>query len=299
MRAFSYLTTKGQPRIGVEVDGKRLDFTYIWQIFKELKSSPQTPDYYFLQIMIEMENFSNSVITEVLDEIKQFRTLDDLVIKGDVRFDVPISRPSKIICLGRNYVAHAEEWKSKVPEKPMFFSKFPSSLLPVDGDIRIPEGIGRVDHEIELAVVIGKHAKYVKQEKAMEYVAGYAIANDVTARAMQGDCIKKGHPWSLPKGMDTFLPMGPFLVPADAIEDPHNLDLELRVNGEIRQKANTKDMVFKIPELIEYITQYISLEPGDVICTGTPEGTLPIEPGDRIEATIQGLGLLTNNVVQD
>ena len=299
MRAFSYLTAKGQPRIGIEVDGKKLDFTYIWQIFKDLKNSPQTPDLYFLQIMIEMENFSDSVINEVLDELRKYRKLDDLVIKGDIRFDVPITRPSKIICLGRNYAAHAEEWKSKVPEKPMFFSKLPSCLLPTQGQIRIPEGIGRVDHEIELAVVIGKRAKYVREHRAMEYVAGYTIANDVTARAMQGDCIKNGNPWTLPKGMDTFLPMGPWLIPADAIADPHDLELELKVNGETRQKSSTADMVFKIPQLIEYITRYITLEVGDIICTGTPEGTLPIVPGDLIEASITGLGTLSNTVIAE
>jgi len=299
MRAFSYFTPKGEPRVGIELDNKRYNFTYIWQIFKELKNSPQTPDYYFLQIMIEMKNFSKNVIEEVFTEIKQFRSLDDLIIKENIRFDVPISRPSKIICLGRNYVAHAEEWKSKVPEKPMFFSKLPSALLPHEGQIRIPSNIGRVDHEIELAVVLGKKAQKVRESDAMNYVVGYTIANDVTARAQQGDAIKKGLPWTLSKGMDSFCPMGPYLIPADFVEDPHNLTLELTVNGVTKQKANTKDMVFKIPELISYITKQITLEVGDIICTGTPEGTLPIEPGDTIEAKIGDFGVLRNTVIQD
>jgi len=299
MRAFSYFTSKGEPRIGLEIDNKRYNFTYIWQMFKEIKNSPKTPDYHFLQIMIEMGNFSSNVIEEVLTEIKQFRSLDDLVIKETVRFDVPISRPSKIICLGRNYVAHAEEWKSKVPERPMFFSKLPSSLLPHEGHIRIPDNIGRVDHEIELAVIIGQRASKVTEKDAMDYVAGYTIANDVTARAQQGEAIKKGHPWTLSKGMNTFCPMGPYLIPADTVDDPHDLPLELTVNGVVKQKANTKDMVFDIPTLVAYISKQITLEVGDIICTGTPEGTLPIEPGDTIEAKIADFGVLRNDVIRD
>ncbi|MBN2413653.1 fumarylacetoacetate hydrolase family protein [candidate division KSB1 bacterium] len=246
-----------------------------------------------------MGNFSRKVIEDVLTEIKQFRSLDDLIIKETIRYDVPISRPSKIICLGRNYTAHAEEWKSKVPEQPMFFSKLPSSLLPHEGYIRIPKNIGRVDHEIELAVVIGQKARKVLEKDAMDYIAGYTIANDVTARAQQGVAIKKGHPWTLSKGMDTFCPMGPYLIPVDTVENPHNLPLELTVNGGVKQKANTKDMVFKIPELIAYISNHITLEVGDIICTGTPEGTLPIEPGDVIEAKIADFGVLRNNVIED
>lgn len=298
MRAFCYTTMKGEPRVGIELDGKKYNFTYIWQIFKELKNSPQTPDYYFLQIMIEMENFSASVINEVLDEISKFRQLDDLVIKDKFRFDVPISRPGKILCLGRNYVAHAEEWKSQVPQAPMFFSKLPSALLPHEGHIRIPDGIGRVDHEVELAVVIGKRGARISESKAMEYVAGYTIVNDVTARAMQGVAIKNGHPWTLSKNMDTFCPMGPYLVPADLVPDPHSLPMELSVNGVINQKANTRDMVFKIPQLIACISRYITLEVGDIICTGTPEGTLPIQPGDIVTARIGDFGELRNNVIK-
>ncbi|HPG39022.1 MAG TPA: fumarylacetoacetate hydrolase family protein [bacterium] len=298
MRAFCYSTLKGEPRVGIEMDGKKYNFTYIWQIYKELKSSPQTPDYYFLQIMIEMENFSASVFNDVLGEIKSFRSLDDLVITEKFRYEVPISRPGKIICLGRNYRAHAEEWKSQVPEVPMFFSKLPSALLPHEGHIRIPDGIGRVDHEVELAVIIGKRGVRVSESSAMEHVAGYTIVNDVTARAMQGVAIKNGQPWTLSKSMDTFCPMGPYLIPADTVPDPHNLPLELSVNGVTKQKANTRDMVFKIPQLVAYISKYITLEVGDIICTGTPEGTLPIEPGDVITARVGDFGELRNTVIR-
>ena len=296
MHAFSYFTQKGEPRLGVEIDGKKYNFTVIWQLFKDFKHVPHVPDLPFLQLAVEMEYFSRHSFMEVLDTVNSFHPLDDLVIDEKIRLDVPISRPQKIICLGRNYTAHAEEWNSAVPDRPMFFSKLPSSLLPHEGKIEIPANIGRVDHEIELAVVIGEKARRVSEDSAMDHVAGYTIANDVTARDMQKQDIEKGRPWSLSKGLDTFCPMGPYLVPADAVSNPHGLDMELTVNGVIKQKANTSDMVFKIPELIAYISRYVTLQPGDIICTGTPEGTLPIQPGDVIEAKIEGLGILKNTV---
>jgi 5-oxopent-3-ene-1,2,5-tricarboxylate decarboxylase / 2-hydroxyhepta-2,4-diene-1,7-dioate isomerase len=296
MKAFAYITSSGEPRIGVETAEGRFNFTQIWRYFKEFKNFRQAPELPFLQLMVELDYFSKDTFAEVMETVKSFRSLHDVRLDNDYTIQVPIARPSKIICLGRNYVAHAKEWRSEVPEKPMFFAKVPSSLLPHKGIVEYPKGIGRVDHELELAVVLGKKASRVPEAKAMEYVAGYTIANDVTARDMQGKDIKGGKPWTLSKGMDTFCPMGPYLVPADAIPEPHDLEMELKVNGVTKQKANTRDMVFKIPLLIAYISQYITLEAGDIICTGTPEGTLPIVDGDIIEATIQELGTLVNPV---
>lgn len=296
MRAFAYTTLKGEPRIGIYYENRLYNFTRIWQIFKEIRNSPRTPDYYFLQIMIEMENFSNKVILEVMEEVKNFRGLDDLTIRGEFRYDVPIPRPQKILCLGRNYVEHAKEFQDKVPENPMFFSKLSSSLLPHEGQIIIPPEMGRIDHEIELAVVIGKQAYRIGKNEAVDVIAGYTIANDITARDLQKDTIKKGYPWTLCKGMDTFLPIGPYLVPTDSIKDPYNMEMELTVNDQTKQKSNTSNMVFKIPEIISYISRYISLYPGDIICTGTPSGVGPIEPGDLVQAKIEGLGVLRNTV---
>ncbi len=296
MRAFAYQTPKGEPRVGIQIDGKNYNFTYMWQIFKELKNSPSSPDIYFLQIIIEMENFSKTAFMEVFNTVQEMRGVQDLVIKTPIEYQVPIPRPEKIICLGRNYVAHAEEWNSDVPTKPLFFGKLPSSLLPNNGIIRFSKGIGRVDHELELAVVIGKTAKNVSEEDAMDHVAGYTIVNDVTARGMQLEDIKNGKPWTLSKGFDTFCPIGPFLIPADAVKDPHNLNMELTVNDVVKQKANTKQLVFKIPQVIAYISQFITFQPGDIICTGTPEGTLPIVNGDVVEAKIDGFGVLRNTV---
>jgi 2-keto-4-pentenoate hydratase/2-oxohepta-3-ene-1,7-dioic acid hydratase in catechol pathway len=299
MNAFSYFTAKNEPRIGVQTEEGNFNFTYIWQIFKELKGFRQAPDLQFLQMMVELDYFLIDTFVEVIDTVKEYRTLRDLRVSDDIRYDVPISRPQKIICLGRNYKKHAEELGNVVPEEPIIFSKLPSSLLAHKRPIILPKDIGRVDHEIELAVVIGKAGYRIGEGRAMDYIAGYTIANDVTAREMQAEHIEKKRPWTMSKSMDTFCPMGPYLVPRDAIADPHALDLELRVNGEIRQKASTCSMIFKIPKLISFISKYITLTPGDIICTGTPEGILPIQAGDVIEAEVENLGVLQNRVAAE
>jgi len=298
MKAFSYLTTKGEPRIGVQTPEGLLNFTQLWGYFKELKNFPRAPELPFLQLMVELDYFSEETFAEVIATVGEYRSLDDLIIREPFSWQLPVQRPTKILCLGRNYRAHAAELNNTVPEAPMYFAKVPSSLLPHQGSIRIPAGVGRVDHELELALVIGKRGANIPESKAMEHVAGYTIANDVTAREMQREEQKKGKPWTLAKGMDTFCPLGPWLVPAGSVADPHNLTLELKVDGEVRQKGSTADMVYGIPELIAYISRFMTLEPGDLLLTGTPEGVGPILPGNRIEGTIAELGTLENGVVQ-
>jgi len=299
MKAFSYFSAKNEPRIGLTTDEGTFNFTYIWQIFKEIKGFRRAPDLQFLQLMVELDYFSHDTFVEVIDTVKEYRTLDDLKVSDDFRYDVPISRPQKILCLGRNYKKHAEELGNTVPEEPIVFSKLPTTLLPHGGMIKIPADVGRVDHEIELGVVIGKSGYRIGKGRAMEHVAGYTIVNDVTARDMQARDLKTQKPWMMSKGLDTFGPMGPYLVPRDCVSDPHNLNLELRVNGEIRQKGFTGDMIFSIPELISYISKYITLSHGDIISTGTPEGISPIQPGDMIEAEVEELGILKNYVVAE
>jgi len=297
MKAFSYFSAKNEPRVGLQTDEGTLNFTYVWQIFKEIKGFRKAPDLHFLQIMVELDYFSRETFMEVIDTVKEFRTLDDLKVGDNIRYDVPMSRPQKILCLGRNYKKHAEEFGNKVPAEPIIFSKLPSTLLPHDGLIRIPEDVGRVDHEVELAVIISKSGYRIGEGRAMDYVAGYTIANDVTAREMQKKDMSQQKPWMLSKGLDTFCPMGPYLIPRDIVYDPHTLEIKLRVNNEMRQHTNTGDMVYKIPELISYISKFVTLQPGDIICTGTPEGVSPIAPGDLVEAEIEGLGILRNRVV--
>lgn len=215
-------------------------------------------------------------------------------IDKTVRLGSPICRPSKIICVGLNYSLHAKETGADIPEQPVLFMKASSSLSGPFDPIIIPKNSSKTDWEVELAVVIGKKASYVSEESAMNYVAGYALHNDVSERDFQ---LKHGGQWVKGKSCDTFAPIGPYLVTADEISDPHNLRLWLSVNGKMLQDSNTSDLVFKIPKLVSYISQYMSLLPGDVISTGTPAGVglgldppTYLKPGDVVELGVEGLG---------
>lgn len=202
-----------------------------------------------------------------------------------------LPRPSKIVCVGRNYVEHARELGNEVPESPLIFLKPPSSLQEDGQPIRLPPQSQQVEHEGEIAVVIGQRAWQVPAERAMEVIAGYAPLNDVTARDLQ----RTDGQWTRAKGFDTFCPIGT-MVPADGL-DPLKLEVICRVNGEQRQHGRVADMAFSIPVLIEYITSVMTLEPGDVVATGTPAGVGRLQPGDEVEVEIPGIGVLRNPVV--
>ncbi len=297
MKLFTYSKNKHLMRIGIDIDGQKYDFSHIWDLFKDIRGEHRLPDLQFLQVMIEFAMFSEKNIREVITAVTNLRSLNDLKLTEPIRYDVPILRPQKIICLGRNYKKHAEEFKNKVPEEPIIFSKMPSALLEHQGNIVIPKNIGRVDHEIELAVIIGKPGKNIPVSNAEQHIAGYTIMNDVTAREMQQQDIKNKLPWMRSKSLDTFCPIGPFLVPFDSIDDPHNLALNLKVNGNLKQSGNTSDLIFKIPDVIHYISKYMTLQPGDIIATGTPEGVSEIKPGDTVTAEIDQIGVLENSVI--
>ncbi len=212
-------------------------------------------------------------------------------------------KPSKIICLGRNYLDHAQESGEDAPKEPVLFAKTPNCLIG-DGDsiiypkkLHAKKTLNRLDHEIELAVIIKDKCKKVLEKDANDHVLGYSVFNDITARKMQLKAIRKAEPWYLSKSMDTFGSLGPRIVLSDEIGDVNDLNIELKVNGKIRQSSNTKHLIFKIPYLIEYITAFITLEPDDIIATGTPAGVGPLIPGDQVEATIQKIGTLRNDVI--
>lgn len=209
----------------------------------------------------------------------------------------PITRPTKILALGRNYQAHADETGFSPPDEPLFFAKAPSSIVGPGAGIVYPATVNRLDPEIELGVVIGSRAKDVPEDKAMDYVAGYTIVNDVTAREMQFRDIEEHKPWFRAKSFDTFTPVGPYLVLKDEIPDPHDLRITLRVNGQVRQDAPTAYCIFTVPHIVHYISTFMTLEPGDLVATGTPGGIAPMERGDLVECTITGLGTLANRVV--
>ncbi|HEY8485257.1 MAG TPA: fumarylacetoacetate hydrolase family protein [Longimicrobiales bacterium] len=203
------------------------------------------------------------------------------------------SRPSKIICVGRNYAAHARELGNDVPARPLLFFKPPSSLLADGASIVLPAEAERVDHEGEIAVVVGRRARNVSEAEALEVVAGYAPLNDVTARDLQQ---LDGH-WVRAKGFDTFCPLGP-VVPAANV-DWRELEVVCRVNGEVRQHGRATQMLFGIPTLIAYVSRIMTLEPGDVIATGTPEGVGRLSHGDVVEVELVGLARVRNPVVAE
>jgi 5-oxopent-3-ene-1,2,5-tricarboxylate decarboxylase / 2-hydroxyhepta-2,4-diene-1,7-dioate isomerase len=208
----------------------------------------------------------------------------------------PLYRPDKIICLGLNYSEHARETAIDLPKEPIYFVKANSAVIAHEQPIIYPEGLGRIDPEAELAVIIGRRAKEVTQEEAPDYIAGYTILNDVTARDLQAKDMRNKHPWFRSKSLDTFCPIGPWIVTANEILPDEPLKLRLTVNDEVRQNSSTKYLVFQIPALIATISAFMTLEPGDIISTGTPEGIAPILPGDVVEIEVEKIGILRNRV---
>ena len=216
------------------------------------------------------------------------------VVGEDVRLGPPIPRPSKIICVGLNYRDHAKESGMAVPAEPVIFFKATSALVGPNDDVIIPKGSTKTDWEVELAVVIGRRAGYVSEAEATKHIAGYVLHNDYSERVFQ---LERGGQWVKGKSCDTFAPLGPFLATPDEIPDVHDLRLWLTVNGERKQDGSTRDLVFGIPMLVSYISQFMTLLPGDVISTGTPAGVAMghapvrfLQPGDVVELGIDGLG---------
>ncbi|WP_281227861.1 fumarylacetoacetate hydrolase family protein [Flavobacterium aquiphilum] len=216
-------------------------------------------------------------------------------VDASVRLGSPVARPSKIICIGLNYVDHCHETNAPIPTEPIIFFKSTTALCGPNDNVIIPKNSQKTDWEIELAFVIGKKASYVEEAEALDYVAGYCLHNDYSERAFQ---IEMGGQWAKGKGCDTFAPLGPFLATQDEIADVNNLSMWLTVNGKTFQNSNTSNLVFKIPFLVHYLSQFMTLLPGDVISTGTPPGVgLGIKPepifmkaGDVVELGMEGLG---------
>ena len=220
----------------------------------------------------------------------------------------PILMPEKILLVARNYLSHNVEQKAKPPSEPYFFTKFRNALIGPNEPILIPKISAKADWEAELAVVIGKAGKNIPRKDAMDYIAGYAVSNDISFRDLQfstrsdNAAVALGSNWVKGKGLDSTFPLGPWLVTRDEIADPHNLDISLTVNGETKQDSNTRDMIFKIDTLIEYVSAGMTLRPGDIISTGTPEGVAVftdqkfLKNGDVVEAKISKIGTLRNTV---
>ena len=215
-------------------------------------------------------------------------------IDNNTRLGMPLVRPSKIVCVGLNYAKHAAESGMDIPKEPVLFFKATSALTGPNDDLIIPKGSEKTDWEVELAIVIGKKASYVAVEDAFDHIAGYVLHNDYSERAFQ---IERSGQWVKGKSCDTFAPVGPFIATKDEIKDPNNLNLWLKVNGEMLQNSSTSDFVFNVQEVVSYISQFMTLLPGDIISTGTPSGVglgfdppRYLKPGDVVELGIEGLG---------
>jgi 5-oxopent-3-ene-1,2,5-tricarboxylate decarboxylase/2-hydroxyhepta-2,4-diene-1,7-dioate isomerase len=286
--------SKGIEKVGVYYKGSLIDIDFVSEILGH-KLDKDFPAFF-----------------NIVDVIEQWKDIPGLIQKGEKLFKeeflsffevkkpvltAPVIRESKIICLGKNYVEHARETGSEPSEEPIIFGKFTDCVISHDDDIIYPDFATRIDPEVELAVVIGKQGKEVKKREAMDYVFGYTIANDVTERDLQSKDKKKSWPWLRSKNFDTAMPLGPWIVSKDEIKDPHNLNIELSVNGMVRQNGNTKDMIFKIDELISFISRYLTLYPGDIISTGTVAGIAPIKRGDKVICKIEKIGELVNRII--
>ncbi len=266
----------GKEKPGVIIDDKHFDVSEFIKDYDEQ--------------FFDEDGLSNlkKIIVEKKESLK--------IVNENIRLGSPVARPSKIICIGLNYIDHAKETNAAIPEEPILFFKSTTALCGPFDDVIIPQNSVKTDWEVELAFVIGKKASYVDEKNAMDYVAGYCLHNDYSEREYQ---LERGGQWVKGKSCDSFAPLGPFLVPTDEVTDVNNLKMWLSVNGKIFQNSNTSNLIFKIPFLIHYISQFMTLLPGDVISTGTPPGVgLGIKPdpvylkeGDVVELGIDGLGI--------
>jgi 2-keto-4-pentenoate hydratase/2-oxohepta-3-ene-1,7-dioic acid hydratase in catechol pathway len=215
--------------------------------------------------------------------------MKSVILRGEDKFYTV----GKIICLGQNYAEHAKEMKFEVPASPVFFFKPPSAIIHGGGQIILPEISHDVHHEVEMTILIGKKGYNIHRSAALSHIAGYGIGLDMTMRDIQNEAKKKGLPWALAKGFDTSAPVSEF-IPAETIGDPGSLNVRLLINGKIRQSSSTGKFVFPVDKVIAYISQFITLEPGDIIFTGTPEGVSRVEHGDTLEASLLDSG---NNIL--
>jgi 2-keto-4-pentenoate hydratase/2-oxohepta-3-ene-1,7-dioic acid hydratase in catechol pathway len=273
--------------IGAVFEDKVIDLTAVaWQ--------GEHPFFQRLIDLLRIEGFSPDLFQALFEASKERREVWHGIDEVSIQ---PLYQPGKIICMSLNYAEHTQETGRTPPEDFVFFEKASSSVIAHGQPIMYPSELGRIDPEGELAVIIGKRATAVDEIEAIRCIAGYTILNDVTARDMQVKDVQNRLPWYRSKSLDTFCPMGPWIVTSDEIDPLEPLHLQLRVNGEVRQDGNTGDLITKIPSIIARISSFITLDAGDVISTGTPSaGIAPIYPGDLVEIEIDKIGVLRNPV---
>lgn len=284
------MRVQGEYHLGVKTDKGILDVPKSAEILK--MPAPATMDDL-------LQHEDGPSVNALVDAALKSRTAQKAFVKEEgIEYGPVVTRPEKIACIGLNYRRHAQEIGAAIPKEPVLFSKFNVALNHHNGSIKLPVGVAtKFDYEIELVIIMGKEARNVSEADALSYVAGYATGNDFTARDLQ---LETGGQWLIGKTPDQFAPLGPYMVTAEQI-DPDNLKLECRVNGETRQSSNTNDMIHHNRKLISYVSNYVTLRPGDIIFTGTPEGVIQgkppdkrvwLKPGDKIACSVEKLGEL-------
>lgn len=301
-------TVTGSPRLGAIIDEKAIDLSQAYLAFQQKQGKMSSfPSGYPIDMLTYLQSGDKAqqAVQEVVNWVSSsYASLSHQQFVypiSKIRIDPPIRRPSKIICIGLNYADHCREQKFDIPESLILFAKFPSAVIGPGDSITWPGEVSQqVDYEAELAVVIGRKARNVPEDKTYEHIGGYTIVNDVSARDVQF----ADKQWVRGKSFDTFCPIGPYLVTPNEVGNPHHLTIRCWVNGELRQDSSTDQMIFKIPEAIAFITRTCTLLPGDIVCTGTPDGVgvfrkppIFLKPGDVIEIEIEKLGRLRNPIM--
>lgn len=295
MRLLTYQHPEGA-RLGILLNDAVLDVKHAAEALS-IEGVPQTPEALFVQGEAALSALDTLVSRAQATSREEPWWLDeDQLVLGPC-----IPNPEKIVCVGLNYRKHAAESGAEPPETPVLFSKFANTVAAPNEGVPLPTVATEYDYEAELVIVIGRKAKNVSVADAPEYILGYCNGNDISARDLQ---MLTGQ-WLLGKTLDKFMPLGPYLVTADEVGDPQNLAIRCWLNGELRQESNTADMIFSVPEIVSYVSQHMTLEPGDIISTGTPEGVILgmpektwMKPGDVVTVEVEGLGRLTNTMIE-
>ncbi|KXH76306.1 MAG: hypothetical protein AM326_07310 [Candidatus Thorarchaeota archaeon SMTZ-45] len=301
MRLVTY-SRLGVPSIGVELESGILD---IPDSASHFGRKYHVRGHSFPTTMMDLLNWESGVdvVRQIVQRYKKTPIGERIMTRplSSVTLEAPISRPGKIVALGKNYLDHVEETGSDVPEFPVVFAKFPSSVIGPDDPVPIPEVSSMIDWEVELGVVIGKTCRNISEKKSLDFVAGYTIINDVSARDLQ---LNDGQ-WVRAKSLDGFCPMGPCIVTQDELGDASKLKMHTKVNGVIKQESSTSNMMFNVRKIVSYLSKSFTLEPGDIIATGTPSGVGFVrnppeflKPGDKVELFIEKIGYLRNKVIQ-
>ncbi|MHB8567496.1 MAG: fumarylacetoacetate hydrolase family protein [Nitrososphaerales archaeon] len=306
MRLVTY-SLVGEDRIGAYTERGIVDLKFA---YKKYNGGSMETIFEDMRRLLYSGDVGLSLAREVIDSAMRYETgnqegsNESCIVERGYKLRAPITKPDKIMCPAVNYVEHGKESGVAPPSEPYFFGKFVNSIIGQDDTILIPSASKMPDYEVELAAVIGKKGKHISKERAYGYVAGYTILNDISFRDLQG--WPRGHPvfgshWLIGKSADTACPMGPWMVTRDELPNVYPLRIKLSVNGIVKQSSDTSLQVFKIPEMIEFLSRVITLEPGDIISTGTPSGVgrttgIFLKEGDIVEAEIENIGVLRNNV---